>query len=119
MLALVVTPIETTSSRGAWQELMDLFKLEITFIAGPIYSQRGLSSLSPRQGQLQKMFLSVFAGPQNGPPTPVLTAGTKHQGRPHHINPWLLSRSFKVPLIDFAASLYLCCDLCGFYMANR
>lgn len=67
MLALLVTPIKTTTSRGAGQELMDLLKLEITFIAGWIYRQRGPPSLSLRKGQLQRIFLSLLAGPQNSP----------------------------------------------------
>lgn len=37
MLALLMTPIKTTTGRGAGQELMDLLKLEITFIEGWIY----------------------------------------------------------------------------------
>lgn len=46
MLALVMTPIKTTTGTGTGQELMDLLKLEITFIAGWIYRQRGPPSLS-------------------------------------------------------------------------
>lgn len=67
MLALLVTPIETTTGRGAGQELMDLLKLEITFIAGWIYRQQGPPSLSVCKGQLQRILLSLLAGPQNNP----------------------------------------------------
>ena len=41
-----MTPIKTTTGTGTGQELMDLLKLEITFIAGWIYRQRGPPSLS-------------------------------------------------------------------------
>lgn len=58
-------PITTAAVRGAGQEVMDLLKLEITFIVGWIYRQRGPPSLWLRKGQLQRIFLSVLAGPQN------------------------------------------------------
>ncbi len=60
-----MTPIKTTTGRGAGQELMDLLKLEITFMASWIYRQRGLPSLSVRNRQLQRIFLSLLTGPQN------------------------------------------------------
>lgn len=64
MLALLLTPIKTTTGRGAGQEFMDPLKLEITFIVGWIYRQQGPPSLSLCKGQLQRIFL---AGPQNSP----------------------------------------------------
>lgn len=67
MLALLMTPIKTTTGRGAGQELMDLLKLEITFIARWIYRQRRLPSLSLSKGQLRRIFLSLLAGPQSSP----------------------------------------------------
>lgn len=67
MLALLMTPIKTTTGRGAGQELMDPLKLEITFIAGWIYRQQGPPSLSLCKGQLLRIFLSLLAGPQNTP----------------------------------------------------
>lgn len=41
-----MTPIKTTTGRDAGQELMDLLKLEITFILGWIYRHRAPPSLS-------------------------------------------------------------------------
>lgn len=64
MLALLVTPpVKTTTSRGAGQELMELWKLGITFIAGRIYRPWTPPSLC--KGRLQRIFLSVLARPKN------------------------------------------------------
>lgn len=45
MLALVLTPVKTTTGRCAGQELIDPLKLEITFSADGIYHQPGFPSL--------------------------------------------------------------------------
>lgn len=89
MLALLLTPINTTTCRGAGQELMDLLKLEITFIAGWIYRQRGPPSLSLSKGQLERIFCLVC-----WPTERSTQAWTGPAG------PAQLSNSFRILLID-------------------
>lgn len=70
MLALLVTPIKTTTGGGAGSELMELLKLEIAFIAGWIYR--------PPPKDNFNIFLSPWAGPPNQSSTQALTEGAEY-----------------------------------------